>query len=63
MSRTILYYGASVACVSYIEGKDILTHPSAVGRPFPGISIIIRDEEIYADGCWLSAGQADLYLS
>lgn len=50
MSRTILYYGASeLSYVSYIEGKDILTHPSAVGRPFPGISIIIRDEEIYVD--------------
>lgn len=49
-SRTILYYGASeLSYVSYIEGKDILPHPSAVGRPFPGISIIIRDEEIYVD--------------
>lgn len=50
MSRTILYYGASeLSYVSYIEGKDILIHPNAVGRPFPGISISIRDEEIYVD--------------
>lgn len=50
MSRTILYYGASeLSYVSYIEGKDILLHPNAVGRPFPGISISIRDEEIYVD--------------
>lgn len=50
MSRTILYYGASeLSYVSYIEGKDILLHPNAVGHPFPGISISIRDEEIYVD--------------
>lgn len=50
MSRTILYYGASeLSYVSYIEGKDILLHPNAVGRPFPGILISIRDEEIYVD--------------
>lgn len=50
MSRTILYYGASeLNYVSYIEGKEILLHPNAVGRPFPGISISIRDEEIYVD--------------
>ena len=50
MSRTILYYGASeLSYVSYIEGTDILIHPNAVGRPFPGISISIRDEEIYVD--------------
>lgn len=50
MSCTILYYGASeLSYVSYIEGKDILIHPNAVGRPFPGISISIRDEEIYVD--------------
>lgn len=50
ISRTILYYGASeLSYVSYIEGKDILIHPNAVGRPFPGISISIRDEEIYVD--------------
>ena len=50
MSRTILYYGASeLSYVSYIEGKDILIHPNAVGHPFPGISISIRDEEIYVD--------------
>lgn len=50
MSRTILYYGASeLSYVSYIEGKDIRIHPNAVGHPFPGISISIRDEEIYVD--------------
>lgn len=50
MSHTILYYGASeLSYVSYIEGKDILIHPNAVGHPFPGISISIRDEEIYVD--------------
>lgn len=57
MSRTILYYGASeLSYVSYIEGKDILLHPNAVGRPFPGILISIRDEEIYVDTLYAVEG-------
>ena len=49
-ARTILYYGASeLSYVTYIEGKEIRTFPDAVGKPFPGISISIRNQEIFVD--------------
>lgn len=49
-SKVILYYGASeLSYISYIEGKDILQTPDSVGKPFPGISISIRNEEIWVD--------------
>ncbi len=49
-ARTILYYGASeLSYVTYIEGKEIRDFPDAVGKPFPGISISIRNQEIFVD--------------
>lgn len=49
-SRIILYYGASeLSYISYIEGNEILQAPDSVGKPFPGISISIRNEEIWVD--------------
>ncbi len=49
-ARAILYYGASeLSYVTYIEGKKIRDFPDAVGKPFPGISISIRNQEIFVD--------------
>ena len=49
-ARTILYYGASeLSYVTYIEGKEIRDFPDAVGKPFPRISISIRNQEIFVD--------------
>lgn len=49
-ARAILYYGASeMSYVTYIEGEEIRCFPDAVGRPFPGISISIINQEIFVD--------------
>ncbi len=49
-AQTILYYGASeMSYVTYIEGEEIRRFPDAVGRPFPGISISIRNQKIFVD--------------
>lgn len=58
-SRTILYYGASeMSYVTYIEGEAIRNQPDSVGKPFPGISLSIRNGEIYVHtpyGIWGTA--------
>ncbi len=46
----LLYYGASeLNYITYLEGREVLEQPDAVGRPFPGVQVTIREREIYVD--------------
>ncbi len=49
------YYGAAeLGHVSYIQGKDLLNNPFSVGRPFPGVSIKVIDNQIFVDSSYVS---------
>ena len=44
----ILYYGASeLNYISYCTGEEWHTYPGTVGRPFPGVTVDIKDDYIY----------------
>jgi long-chain acyl-CoA synthetase len=54
------YYGASEGMASVISPEEWLTKPGSVGRPFPGLSVRILDE----DGVELPPGQVGaIYIS
>jgi long-chain acyl-CoA synthetase len=38
------YYGASEGMVSVISPEEWLAHPGSVGRPFPGIEVMVLDD-------------------
>ncbi len=43
-----LYYGASeVNYITYIKGRDMTRDRTIIGRPFPGVAISVKDEEIF----------------
>lgn len=50
------YYGASeLGHVSYLLAEDILAHPAAVGRAFPGVTITIKaDQTIWVKSPYLA---------
>ena len=44
----ILYYGASeLNYISHCTGEEWHTYPGTVGRPFPGVTVDIKDDYIY----------------
>ena len=44
----IAYYGASeLGHVAYITGEDLLKKPGAAGKLFPGVKILLKDDEIW----------------
>ncbi len=54
------YYGASEGMASVISPAEWLTKPGSVGRPFPGLTVRIVDE----DGADLPAGEVgSIYIS
>jgi long-chain acyl-CoA synthetase len=54
------YYGASEGMASVISPEEWLTKPGSVGRPFPGLSVRILDE----DGAELPPGEVGaIYIS
>ncbi len=43
-----LYYGASeVNYITYIKDRDMTSDRTLIGRPFPGVGISVKDEEIF----------------
>lgn len=45
-----LYYGASeLNYITYIKDKDMTDDRTVIGRPFAGVSISVRQEEIFID--------------
>lgn len=47
-SEIILYYGASeLNYITYLNYEEIHSKPLSVGRPFPNVDIIIKDDFIY----------------
>jgi long-chain acyl-CoA synthetase len=54
------YYGASEGMASVISPEEWLAKPGSVGRPFPGLSVRILDE----DGAVMPAGEVGaIYIS
>ena len=49
------YYGASeLGHVSYSTAKDLLQHPESVGKAFPGVTLSIDDQCIWAKSPYLA---------
>lgn len=49
------YYGAAeLGHISYIQNREIVEKPTSVGRPFPGVSIRIREEKIWVESPYIS---------
>lgn len=49
------YYGASeLGHISYATAADLLAHPGAVGRAFPGVSIMIEEGIIWVESPYLA---------
>lgn len=45
-----LYYGASeLSYVTYVRDEDMTDERNLIGRPFPGVKVYVRNEEIYVD--------------
>jgi long-chain acyl-CoA synthetase len=49
------YYGASeLGHVSYSATKDLLSHPESVGKAFPGVTLTIEQDTIWAESPYLA---------
>lgn len=49
------YYGASeLGHVSYSTAEDLILHPSSVGKAFPGVTLTIEDQCIWATSPYLA---------
>lgn len=58
-SRCFLYYGASeLSYVSYLTDLEMDDDPSCIGRPFPGVQVMIWESELYVDTPYLALGLA-----
>lgn len=56
-ARLTEYYGAAeLGHISYIQGHEIVERPASVGKPFPGVSIRIRNEKIWVESPYVSPG-------
>lgn len=54
-ARLTEYYGAAeLGHISYIQNREIVEKPASVGRPFPGVSIRIREEKIWVESPYIS---------
>ncbi|MCD7825958.1 MAG: AMP-binding protein [Clostridiaceae bacterium] len=49
-AKVILYYGASeLNYITYVTDADMTDKRNLVGKPFPGVSITVKDRAIYVD--------------
>ena len=49
------YYGAAeLGHVSYAQNKDIVEHPTTVGKAFPGVEIEIKEDKIFVESPYIS---------
>ncbi|MDP1817088.1 MAG: AMP-binding protein [Leadbetterella sp.] len=49
------YYGAAeLGHVSYAQNQDIVDHPTSVGKAFPEVEIVIKEDKIYVDSPYVS---------
>lgn len=56
-SRCYLYYGASeLSYVTWLTDLEMNSNPACIGRPFPGISVTLSDNEIYVDTPYSAIG-------
>lgn len=51
--RIVLYYGASeLNYITYVTDEAMTGKRNLIGRPFPGVSVEIKDGEIFVDTPW-----------
>ena len=49
-SKLILYYGASeLNYITYVTDANMTENKNLIGKPFPGVSVSVREQEIYVD--------------
>lgn len=49
------YYGAAeLGHISYLQNREIVNRPASVGKPFPGVTIRIREEKIWVESPYVS---------
>lgn len=49
-AKVILYYGASeLNYITYVSDEDMTSEKNLIGRPFPGVNVFVRQEEIFVD--------------
>ena len=54
-AELVSYYGASeLGHVSYATGRELLEKPDSAGKPFPGVKITIKDDEIWVQSPYLA---------
>ena len=57
--RIVLYYGASeLNYITYVTDEAMTGKRNLIGRPFPGVSVEIKDGEIFVDTPWHVEGIA-----
>lgn len=63
-AEIFLYYGSTeLDYVSYITGDELLKRPGCVGRPFPGVTVELRDGELFAATPGIVYGKPSPYTS
>ena len=56
-ARLTEYYGAAeLGHISYLQNREIIEKPTSVGRPFPGVTVHIRQEKIWVESPYVSPG-------
>lgn len=56
-ARLTEYYGAAeLGHISYLQNREIVTKPTSAGRPFPGVTVRIREEKIWVESPYVSPG-------
>ncbi|MDE6852581.1 MAG: AMP-binding protein [Lachnospiraceae bacterium] len=56
-ARITLYYGASeLSYITYITEEEMTDDRGLVGRPFPGVQVAVRDQQIYVTTPCCAAG-------
>lgn len=49
------YYGAAeLGHISYLQNREIVHRPASVGKPFPGVTVRIREEKIWVESPYVS---------
>lgn len=54
-ARLTEYYGAAeLGHISFLQNREIVEKPASAGRPFPGVTIRIREEKIWVESPYVS---------
>lgn len=52
-AQIILYYGASeLNYITYVTDTEMTGQRNLIGKPFPGVTVTVKDEELFVDTPW-----------